>query len=410
MKRFMAWMMIALLLAAALPAAAMADDETNARVVVDGILLETDVPPLLLNGRTMVPFRAIAEALGVAVQWQGESRTVLATGQGTSLTLVVGEKRAIVNGVEQELDVEPQLVANRTLVPARIFAESFGATVVWDGPSRTAHVWSAIRPMRTLAFYGLGSYDWRGYIHRFSDVAFTWSSITAEGDLSLDQNEYFWPTGADDVLTMAERAGTDRFLTVVQGDGDDRLTNLVLDPTARERLAGQIEAVMVERGLEGVVLDLEGLGWGLEGEELEQVRQGFAALVEAVSDRLHPAGKEVIVAVLPPNGWYPGYDYRAIAEHADQVLVMAYPYNPVGSTEPEPLDMVEEAILLSLKEVPAEKLLLGIMMEHENRETVVQKVSLAKRHNLSGVSIWIIKSLDQDEMEAIETLVTPLKQ
>jgi hypothetical protein len=406
MRRALGLLSIWLLLAGLLPAAAVAEEAT-ARVVVDGIELRTDVPPLLINNRTMVPFRAIAEAMGVRVEWQGETRTVVATGQGRSLKLVVGQKTAVVNGEPKALDVAPQIVNNRTLVPARIFAEAFGARVTWDGATRTASIWSAVRPMRTLAFYGLGSYDWRGFIPRFSDVAFTWSSVTPDGQLSLDQNEYFWPEGADEVLQTAREAQVGRYLTVVQGDGDDRLTRLVLNPEARERLAAQIQQVVAKHGLEGVVLDLEGLGWGLHGEELKRVREGYVALVKAVKGLLKPSQKEVIAAVLPPNGWYPGYDYGAIAQHADQVLVMAYPYNPTGSTDPEPLGKVEEAIRLTLQEVPAEKVLLGIMMEHENRESVMQKVALAKRHNLSGISIWIIKSLDQAEMEAIEALVTP---
>lgn len=412
MKRWIGLMMVGLLLLGAMPVTARAeqasapDQQVTARVVVDGIELKTEVPPMLIGGRTMVPFRAIAEALGVAVQWQGESQTILATGQGKSLKLVVGEQTALVNGVEQRLDVAPQLVNNRTLVPARVFAEAFGAKVSWDGETRTATIWSAVRPMRTLAFYGLGSYEWRGFIQRFSDVAFTWASVTPDGELSLSQGEYYWPDGSGEVLKMAHEANTGSYLAVVQWDYDDRLTDLVRSPEARERFADQVETVVAENRLEGVVLDLEGLGWGREGEELEQIRQGYVALVKAVTDRLHPLRKEVIVAVHPPNGWYPGYDYKAIAQHADQVLLMAYPY---GGDEPEPLDKVEEAILMTLEEVPPEKVLLGILMEHENRQSVVQKVALAKKHGLQGIAIWIIKSLDRDEMEAIETLVTPLR-
>jgi spore germination protein YaaH len=48
-------------------------------------------------------------------------------------------------------------------------------------------------------------------------------------------------------------------------------------------------------------------------------------------------------------------------------------------------------------------------VEHENAVTVAQKVSLAKRHNLSGIAIWILKSLDPAEMDAIDSLVTPLR-
>lgn len=404
------WAALALLLVlmATTPAVARADAET-ARVVVDGIELKSDVAPQLIGGRTMVPFRAIAEALGVAVTWDGERQMILAEGHGQSLRLIVGQRSAWINGAERTLDVAPQLVAGRTLVPARLFAEAFGAAVTWDEASRTASVRSGIRPMRTLAFYGLGSYPWREYIPRFAHVAFAWAGVNPLGELDLADETYFWPQGAEEVLDLARNAGVERYLTVIAWDDDGRLTRLIADPAARERLADQVAEAVISNGLEGVVLDLEGLGWSEQGEALRQVQQGFTALVAAVSARLHPAGREVIVAVQPPNGWYKGYDYKGIAGAADLLLMMAYPYWPAEVEKPEPLDLVAEAVALSLQEVPAEKLLLGILVEHETGETVTQKVGLAKRNGLAGIAVWILRSLDEVEMEAIEGLVTPLR-
>lgn len=408
MRRALACVTMLLLLTALLPAAAIADGST-ARVVVDGIELRPEVPPMLLNNRTMVPFRAIAEAMGVKVEWEGTTQTILATSQGKSLRLVVGQQSALVNGEVKTFDVAPQIVNGRTLVPIRLFGEAFGAKVTWEPETRTANVRSAVRPLRSLAFYGLSSYEWRRYIPRFSDVAYTWSSVTPDGQLSLDQNEYFWPMGAEEVLQMAQDTGVGRFLTVIAGDGDDRLTKLVLNPQARERLALQIQQVVAEHRLEGVVIDLEGLGFGLTGADLAAVRRGFVALVQQVKEPLAREQQEVIVAVPPLNGWYPGYDYKAIAQVADQLLIMAYEYNPPASTEPEPLSLVEEAVLLTLQEIPAEKVLLGLLVEHETGESVMQKVALAKRHNLSGIATWILRLLDEDELQAIETLITPKK-
>jgi len=408
MKKYALILLLALL-GTIVPAAAAAAEAPTARLIVDGIELIADVPPTIMNNRTLVPFRAIAEALGVSVTWHAESRSILASGQGKSLQLVLDQTTALVNGASRQMDVAPQLVRNRTMVPARLFAEAFGATVTWDAPTRTAYVRSAVRPMETLAFYGLGSYEWRHYIPRFAGVAYTWSMLDQSGQLTLTEVPYYWPEGADEVLTLAQESLTDRYLTVIAGDADDRVTNLVLDPAARERLAGQIEAVLTEQGLEGVVIDLEGLGLELEGTALERVREGYVALLESVSARLKPLRKQVIAAVHPPNGWYPGYDYTAIATSVDRVLIMAHDYNPAESTDPEPLDQVEEAVRMSVALIPPEKLLLGILMEHENRESVIQKVSLAKRYNLAGISIWILRSLDQEEMEAIETLVSPAR-
>ena len=91
----------------------------------------------IIDGRTMVPLRAIFESLGADVVWDRNTRTVLSAGDGVVVELTVGEKELVKNGNKTEIDVPALIVNNRTLVPARAVAEAFGVYVEWDKDSRT---------------------------------------------------------------------------------------------------------------------------------------------------------------------------------------------------------------------------------------------------------------------------------
>ena len=90
----------------------------------------------IVEGRTLVPLRAIFEALGATVEWNGETKTVSSTLGETTVKLVIGENTLYRNDQEITLDVPAQIMNGRTLVPARAVAEAFGVSVAWDSTSR----------------------------------------------------------------------------------------------------------------------------------------------------------------------------------------------------------------------------------------------------------------------------------
>ncbi|MCR8645129.1 stalk domain-containing protein [Paenibacillus sp. N1-5-1-14] len=94
-------------------------------------------PPLILNGSTMAPLRAIFEAMGAVVKFDEATQTVTAQKGSTSLKLTVNEKIAYVNGQFKALDQPAQLVNGFTLAPARFVGELFGGNVTWDGKTQT---------------------------------------------------------------------------------------------------------------------------------------------------------------------------------------------------------------------------------------------------------------------------------
>jgi len=115
----------------------ISDDIT---VFVDFNEIEFDVSPTIIEGRTVVPLRAIFESLDAQVEWDEMTRTVTGYRNNTSVSLVIDSKIATVNGEQVQLDVPATIVSGRTLVPARFISESLGAKVSWDGELRKVEV------------------------------------------------------------------------------------------------------------------------------------------------------------------------------------------------------------------------------------------------------------------------------
>ena len=109
-------------------------------VTLDGRAIAFDQPPIAINGRTMVPVRAIFEALGAEVEWDSEDQSVFAYRESDGVavllylndTIMAYKPGADAEPVAIELDVAPIAVNNRTLVPVRVIAESFNCDVDWN--------------------------------------------------------------------------------------------------------------------------------------------------------------------------------------------------------------------------------------------------------------------------------------
>ena len=123
-----------------------AGSSTAPRVFLDGQALSFEVPPIIENDRTLVPLRAIFEALGATVDWDNATRTVTSRKGSTTVVLTIGSLTPTVNGQGRQLDVPAKIVADRTLAPLRFVGEAFGSTVDWEGSTRTINIKSPPAP------------------------------------------------------------------------------------------------------------------------------------------------------------------------------------------------------------------------------------------------------------------------
>lgn len=121
-------------------AVSAADDEV--KVYLDGTQLQFEQPPVIQDGRTLVPMRAIFEALGADVDWQGETQYIVATSssKGQMIEMHINNNIITHNGVDITLDVAPQLINGYTMIPLRVVSECMDANVEWDGNTRTVYV------------------------------------------------------------------------------------------------------------------------------------------------------------------------------------------------------------------------------------------------------------------------------
>lgn len=126
---------------------AAADVET-ATVIVNGKTMEFDTPAIIIEGRTMVPMRAIFEELGAEVEWIEENQLIFASKGPRLVTMKIGKKNISIGDLSTELitsvdlDVAPFLneTGDRTLVPLRAVSEAFGAEVLWDETTSTVTI------------------------------------------------------------------------------------------------------------------------------------------------------------------------------------------------------------------------------------------------------------------------------
>ncbi len=118
----------------------VADAKTPVAVVINGIPLVMDSQPVIKGGRLLVPLRAIFEALGASVEWDEISQRITGRKNDVVVALRVNEAVASVRGKSVALEAAPSVVNGRTKVPVRFIAESLGADVKWVQEKNTVFI------------------------------------------------------------------------------------------------------------------------------------------------------------------------------------------------------------------------------------------------------------------------------
>ncbi|NPV69176.1 MAG: tetratricopeptide repeat protein [Firmicutes bacterium] len=109
--------------------------EKSLKVFVNGKRPAFDQPPVIKDGRTLVPVRAVSEALGATVEWQAQTREVIISKGDTVIRLQLESRTALVNGKTLELDVPAESLNGRTVVPLRFVGEALKYQISYDGAS-----------------------------------------------------------------------------------------------------------------------------------------------------------------------------------------------------------------------------------------------------------------------------------
>ncbi len=192
-KRIMTTILAGAMLAflAQTPVIAEAEElTTDINLVVDGEDITDLSAPVIVDNRTLIPVRFVAEALGAEVGWDGETYTVTVDKDDDHLRLIIDSRLVQYNLGEsyQIIDVAPRIINDRTYVPLRVVSNALGIGISWDGDSRTVYIDSSessdVEPFYDLDMVSLKNGDTiKGKMDIEIDIPEKYEDI--EGDLRL---------------------------------------------------------------------------------------------------------------------------------------------------------------------------------------------------------------------------------
>jgi len=181
-------------------------ESDHIRVMVSYTYLHFDEPPMIVNDRTMVPMRAIFEALGMEVDWDNETQMAFAHNDMVSIRISIGSYIGYVEEFAFEIDAPAIIYNDRTFVPVRFIAEATGANVEWSETSRTVYINST--PTEPASSYDISVTDgsllgrWVGTVYmsrRYYEVNLfihdiTSSNIYLNGTISTVDGSDLFPS------------------------------------------------------------------------------------------------------------------------------------------------------------------------------------------------------------------------
>ena len=214
LRNILIYTMVAIMCLTYIPAMA---EETPVTVMVDGEYVKFDVQPTIIEGRTLVPVRAIFEALGAEVDWNGDTRTAVSSKGDTKVSVQIDNSVMKVNDADVVLDVPAQLIDNRTLVPVRAISEAYDCYVDWNGDKRTVIVVSDLAKTEIMKVNDIsvsaGYFNYCMYLAQSSIAENLGTTVerisemwnTSLGDITFSQ--YISDIAADQVVMLAAAAG-----------------------------------------------------------------------------------------------------------------------------------------------------------------------------------------------------------
>ncbi|MEN6460134.1 MAG: peptidylprolyl isomerase [Syntrophomonas sp.] len=118
-----------------------------------------DVAPYIQDGFTMIPVRGVLQALGATVNWIQDTRQIEVTSSGTHILLTVNSNNALINDRSVVMDKPVQIINNRTMIPIRFVAENLGCVVKWDGAQNRIDIINKTIASAKGVVIGYGEFD-----------------------------------------------------------------------------------------------------------------------------------------------------------------------------------------------------------------------------------------------------------
>jgi spore germination protein YaaH len=299
-------------------------------------------------------------------------------------------------------------------------------------------------------FYAIKAYEQAGMIKDLSSVSFGWSRLEydeSSGGISVavaqnGKSDFYIPSGYSEPMNIAAQNARPVQLNVFAsnetrikdpstGEQIGLVEYLLKDAAAQENVIGQIVQLLNSTAVEGNTIAFDGIVIDFENLRGDVLKQLYSEFLLRLKEQLVLNNKKLYVAVHPQRGngqaYYDGYDYRAIGDVADRVILMAHDYNAVSLNEGEmaigyndtPLTPISE-VYYALKAVTdkengvadLEKIWLQLSFDTVQWKMVAGKVVNQKAYRPSYSQLWERMNKNEPGSELsikyIEKLQNPL--
>lgn len=333
-------------------ALAVSPDTYINQIKIDGSITPLNPPAFITGGRTLVPvvFMAANQTLGAEVTWEARQRKVSINCREHRIELNIGQKTALVDGQSYTMDVAPLIWQNRTYIPLSFVAAHLGGRVLWNSASQEISINFNYQPRVFAYYYYSPMEEIEANRHLFTDIAFRWLSADGNGNLSYEYKDEY-----REKIDWVRQQGIAAHASVALMERE-QLHQLLSSPSNRSRLIKQLTDLAVRDKYDGVNIDFEFIA--------PEDGPHFTRFLQELKAALGP-DKMLSVAVFARTGeekWATPYDYKAIGEAVDLVVVMAYDYSYLDS-EPgpvAPLWWVEKVAGYMQRQMAPEKILMGM--------------------------------------------------
>lgn len=357
MRKYYAILAAVILFIAASPLSSIAA-YPSPTVKIDGVLRHFDPQCQIVNDRTMVPIRFVIEdpALDGEVSWDGDLRQVSIKARGKNIDFLIGQQDAKVDGQTIHMDTAPYIYQDRTFIPLRFLTENLGAKVEWKDQKREVNIYfeenvDKQTDMKVFAYYYYRSFaELEQNADVISDLACRWFETNGQGELFYEYQDNF-----EQIMAFAQEEGIKTHASIVLMD-KDMLHELLSIKENRLRLIGNIVDEVKSDGYDGVDIDFE----FIYPSDADNYSQFLRELKLYLGNEYNLSA--AVFARTERDKWATGYDYQAIGQTVDQLVIMAYDYHYRTSAPGPvaPLWWVEDVLEYMQSIIPKEKLLLGM--------------------------------------------------
>lgn len=326
------------------------------KVSINGeILTKYTMFPIILNNRALVPARDVFEKMGCQVEWNDPKRLVTVKNGSNTVLIYIDKTTATKNGKEFKMDVPAKIVNSRTMIPLRAVSEAMGCQVSWNDKTRiaaitytattatttttktttttvaTTKVTTTEKPVETTTVYQASSNMKSGGIKILWDqitnvsannidgkrdvvngldvISPTWFSIkNSDGDLN--------DVGSLEYAQWAKQNGYQIWGLVTNSFNTTITHDVLSDPNKRLKVINQLVAVADKYGLNGINIDFENVG-SADGDY-------YLAFIKELTPVLKAKGLVVSVDTLIIKPWNSQYKVKEVGEIVDYVIVMTY--------------------------------------------------------------------------------------